>query len=108
MVIGKVIPSYVLFSVKYNPCECELIRPTNNLFPVKYNYYYSCQLNILVVSIQMAILIVERVQRWGLVVMWQSWIEVEHYSALVKNELTVLIKALGLLPHCVQMSALFI
>ena len=37
--------------------------------------------------------------------MWQSRVEIEHYSASVKNELTVLIKALRLPPHRVQVPA---
>ena len=45
---------------------------------MKSNYYYNCELNILVDSIQMAMLIVERV-KCALVVMWQSRIEIEHY-----------------------------
>jgi len=66
-------------------CECELIRPTNKvcLCGVKSNYYYNCELNILVDSIQMAMLIVERVHKWALVVMWQSQIEIEHYYTSV-------------------------
>jgi len=66
------------------PCDCKLIRPTNKvcLCGVKSNYYYNCELNILVDSIQMAILILERV-KWALVVMWQSRIEIEHYYTSV-------------------------
>ena len=55
----------------------------------------------------MAMLIVERV-KWALVVMWQSWIEIEHYYTSVTNELAVLIKALGLPPNHVRVSVLFI
>ena len=40
--------------------------------------------------------------------MWQSHLEIEHYSVSVKNELTVLIKALGLPPPRAQVSALFV
>ena len=66
-------------------CECELIRPTNKvcLCGVKSNYYYNCELNILVDSIEVAMLIVERVHKWALVVMWQSRIEIEHYYTSV-------------------------
>ena len=64
-------------------CECELIRPTNKvcLCGVKSNYYYNCELNILVDSIEVAMLIVERVHKWALAVLWQSRIEIGHCSA---------------------------
>ena len=39
--------------------------------------------------------------------MWLYWVEIKHYSALVKNELTVVIKALGLPPHHALVPALF-
>ena len=39
---------------------------------------------------------------------WQSWLENVHYSALVKNELTVLIKSLGLLTLCVRVPVLYV
>jgi len=39
--------------------------------------------------------------------MWPYWVEIKHYSALVKNELTVVIKALGLPLHHVLLPALF-
>ena len=42
------------------------------------------------------------------VVLWQSWIEIEHCSASVTNELAVLIKDLGLPPHRARVSVLFI
>ena len=40
--------------------------------------------------------------------MWQSWVENIHYSDLVKKEITVLIKSLGLPPPHVQVPALFV
>jgi len=40
--------------------------------------------------------------------MWQSRVENVHYSASVKNELTVLIKSLGLPLLCAQVPALFV
>jgi len=40
--------------------------------------------------------------------MWQSSIEIEHYSASVKNEFTALIKVLRLPLRRVQVSAIFI
>ena len=43
-----------------------------------------------------------------LVYMWQSHLEIEHYSVSIKNELTVLIKTLGLPPRHAQVSALFV
>jgi len=40
--------------------------------------------------------------------MWQSQVEIEHYSTSVKNELMILIKALGLPPRHMQVPALFV
>ena len=40
--------------------------------------------------------------------MWQSRIEIEYYSALVRNELVALIKALGLPQRGAQVSVLFV
>lgn len=40
--------------------------------------------------------------------MWQSSIEIKHYSASVKNEFTALIKVLRLPLHHVQVSVIFI
>ena len=40
--------------------------------------------------------------------MWQSWVENVRYSASVKNELTVLIKSLGLPLLHAQVPALFV
>ena len=42
------------------------------------------------------------------IIVYMSPVEIEHYSVSVKNELRVLIKALGLLLRRVQVSALFV
>jgi len=39
--------------------------------------------------------------------MWLYWVEIKHYSALVKNELTVVIKALGFPLHHALVPTLF-